>query len=86
VLVDRGAGAGGVCVVSGVKVEASQNGESGVVVLGCRAALEDAVCSFNGADGGAGQGGVTALDHDSCCGRVTTRVCGSWVAARHTEM
>ena len=52
VLVDRGAGAGGVCVVSGVKVETSQNGESGVVVLGCRAVLRDSVCSFNGADGG----------------------------------
>jgi hypothetical protein len=53
IFVDRGAGAGGACVVSGVKVEASQNRESGVVVLGCRAALRDSVCSFNGADGGA---------------------------------
>jgi hypothetical protein len=52
IFVDRGAGAGGACVVSGVKVEASQNRESGVVVLGCRAALRDSLCSFNGADGG----------------------------------
>ena len=50
---DRGGGPGGPCVVSGVRVEASQNGESGVVVLGCRARLAQSVCSFNGADGGA---------------------------------
>ncbi len=52
ILVDRGAGAGGTCAVSGVRVEACENGESGVVVLGCRAALRDSLCSFNGADGG----------------------------------